>query len=454
MSGLIFRTQACLTVLLAACAALPAAAQRCVDTDTSSTGRSESEVRLPQVSGADPRLHLQDLVRMAVQRSQSLGAVRLLTEAAKADLDETRAGRLPQVYLNGSLNAVASSVGGIDQGRGTQARGGLTASASLYDAGRQTYLNNWRAKLLEAAQLGQTSAEEQVALQTVSLGLERSRYLLQAQVYSQYSRKMSCLVEALEQVVKVDKGRASELVQAQKSFQQSELSLDSTLSQFRQTENRLRRFVGDVLPPPASLSSVLVKVPDLAAMQQDVERAPEIAQLTAQASAADNYARSVVASQKLQVSLVVNGGATAGTGRNNSVVAGVNVSLPLFNATLDPGASAARKRADASFLQREDSVESRKYRLADAFESAASSFDRARQIVDILRNSERLRTFTQQQWQQLGRRSLFDVMAAEGDYFSLRVAHVNALFDGQQAVAQMWSLGQGVNQGLMPPSAN
>jgi outer membrane protein TolC len=51
---------------------------------------------------------------------------------------------------------------------------------------------------------------------------------------------------------------------------------------------------------------------------------------------------------------------------------------------------------------------------------------------------------TLQQWQQLGRRSLFDVMGAEADYYSLRVAHVNALFDGQQAVALLWSMGRGV----------
>ena len=55
---------------------------------------------------------------------------------------------------------------------------------------------------VEAARLGQLSAQDQVAFQTVSLALERSRFRQQSRVYQQYARKMSCLVEALEQIVK------------------------------------------------------------------------------------------------------------------------------------------------------------------------------------------------------------------------------------------------------------
>jgi adhesin transport system outer membrane protein len=55
-----------------------------------------------------------------------------------------------------------------------------------------------------------------------------------------------------------------------------------------------------------------------------------------------------------------------------------------------------------------------------------------------------VRTATFQQWSQLGKRSLFDVMAAEGDHFSLRVAYVNALYDGYQASAQLRSIGGGL----------
>jgi outer membrane protein TolC len=55
-----------------------------------------------------------------------------------------------------------------------------------------------------------------------------------------------------------------------------------------------------------------------------------------------------------------------------------------------------------------------------------------------------VREYTLQQWQQLGKRSLFDVMAAEDDHYSLRVSYVNALFDAQEANALLQSLGGGL----------
>jgi len=35
-------------------------------------------------------------------------------------------------------------------------------------------------------------------------------------------------------------------------------------------------------------------------------------------------------------------------------------------------------------------------------------------------------------------------MGAESDYYSMRIAHVNALFDAEQVVAIIWSQGRGV----------
>lgn len=421
---------------------------KCTDADAGAVQRPQADPRVPSPSGADPRLQLQDLMRMAKERSHALGAVRVLVEAAKSDYQEARAGSLPTVSANGSLSGSGSTIAGRSQSTSTQARGVLNVGAPLWDAGRQTYLANWRAKLMEAAELGQAAAEEQVALQTVNLAIDRSRYMVQAQVYSQYSFKMACLVEALEHIAKVDKGRVSELVQAQKTRQQTEMTFEQTLAQLRIVENRLRRFVGEVLPPPASMSSVYVKLPDTQAILRSFERAPDIAQLSANALAQENLARSVSAGQKPQVSWFVSGEAQGGTAKATGVSAGINIALPVYNAAHAPAAYASRRRADAAFLQKEDSLETRRYRLLEMEELAKASFDRARQLVEILRNSDKLRVFTQTQWQEMGRRSLFDVMSTEGDYYNMRISHVNAVFDGQQAVASMWSLGQGVEQGL------
>ena len=134
--------------------------------------------------------------------------------------------------------------------------------------------------------------------------------------------------------------------------------------------------------------------------------------------------------------------------RSGSLQMGVSINIPL----LDPGSAyatdSARKRAQAAELQREDALVSRRYRVAQVYEQTESAFDRAYRTAAVLRDSELVRNYTLQQWQQLGRRSLFDVMAAESDHYNLRIAYVNAMHDGQQLNAILLSLGRGITEWL------
>ncbi|UXH76860.1 TolC family protein [Roseateles amylovorans] len=432
---------------------LPAWAQnpppsRCSDDAAlPATQTAAKDAALLESGTADPRTQLQELVERALNRSKAVGAVRLLAQAAEADLAEAKAQRMPTV----TLGVTGSHVGTILPGNGPdtrqsglQGRGTLSVTAPIYDSGRITKLTEWRAQLAEAARFGTSNAEEQLALQTVSLALDRGRYQLQAQVYTQYVRKMACLVEALDIITKADRGRASELVQAQKSLQQADLSYEQTVSALRQTEVRLKRFVGDDLPRSATMSTVLARLPDLNEMLSDVMLAPDVAQAAANAQAQRSYAESVRAGQQPSVSLLVTGAATVGQARQQDWVGGVQVNIPIVQPGADSALTSARRRAQAASLQRDDTIEAKRYRVQEMYEAAQSSMDRSRRIVDILRNSDRVRGFTLQQWQQLGKRSLFDVMAAEGDYYSMRIAHVNALYDAQQVVAIIWSQGRGV----------
>ena len=335
-----------------------------------------------------------------------------------------------------------------------QVRASLTVSQLLYDGGRTDRLTDWRTQMAESARQGSLSVREQLALSTVALALERSRLRQHVLVYGQYVRKMGCLVEALDTIVKADRGRASELVQARKSLQQAELSQAQAQSQSRQIDVRLRRLVGDGLPGVEGLSTVLLQVPELQQLVADVERSSEVAQLSAQATAAQSYAQAVAAGAKPQLSWAVTGGARAGTGGNTGNARagdyslGLTINLPLLSPGLAPASSAAQKRADAAAAQRAEGVEVRRFRVAEVHEQTLASFDRLRRAGALLRDTDLLRNFTLQQWQQLGRRSLFDVMATEGEHYNLRISYVNALHDGQQLNALLLSLGRGVNEWL------
>ncbi|MBL8278172.1 MAG: TolC family protein [Pelomonas sp.] len=430
----------------------PTQGGRCNEDDAglSRLGRDMTSL---ETDNGDPRAALQILIDKTLSRSKALGAVRLLSEAARFDLEETRALAMPTATLSLSANGIRQSVGGTTVGSGGQFGATISAGMPLWDAGRIAKLTEWRKELAEVAQQGQRSAEEQLSLNVVSLALDRSRYVLQGQVYTQYVRKMACLVDALEIITKADRGRASELVQAQKSLQQADLSLEQTMSALRQTEVRMKRLVGEPLPPSIGMTSQLSVMPDLEQMQSDILLGADVAQAEAQARSQRSFAESVIAGQKPTVNLTSSASALLRSGgpndqRQTDIGAGISVTIPILQPGAQAQASAAVQRYRATVLQRDEAIEAKRYRLLEMNEVGVSTLDRARRIVEILRNSDRVRASTLQQWQQLGRRSLFDVMAAEGDYYSMRVAHVNAMFDAQQVVALIWSMGRGVSTPL------
>jgi outer membrane protein TolC len=417
-------------------------------------GGEEDSPRTPASAGldtpmtamaqGDPRSYLIQVADTAVQRSRSVNVAQLLEAASRDDLRDAQAAGLPQMQLNLTGGYGGSQLNSVSLSHGIEARAALQVGGPLWDWGRQKQLVEWRRQLSEAAAAGRANAAEQVALQAVSLSLDRSRYSLQAQVYGQNVRKMACLVEALQSITQLDPGRSSELVQAQKNQQQAELAHATTQDLLKSNETRLRRLLGDPLPPVASLSAVLAQLPELSLLQKDLLAAPDVTVATAQALASQRLAEATAAGQKPQVSWLGSANASAGNGRRVDYIGGVQVSVPLWRATDEPQLSAARRRAEAANAQRDETIDAKTWRLTEIHDAAGNSLDRARRIAELLRSSQQVRAATLQQWQQLGRRSLFDVMGAEADYYSLRVAQINALYDAQQAVAVMGSMGRGV----------
>ena len=440
------------TPALPSAAPAPSSNSRCISDESSDPQAVPTFRTVPATAGSAsqagagtaPRMNLLAMVRSAIHRSNAVGAAKLLSEAAAIDIDEAHAAYWPQVGISGQVGGIDAGAPGSPSVHGKQFQGGVNVSAPLYDGGHTRDMTDYRTHLAEVARFGEVSAQEQVALQTVSLALDRSRYTVEAQVYDQYARKMSCLVEALEMIVSADRGRTSELVQARKTQQQAELQRDQVLSQKRLTEIRLRRFVGDDLPPTEGIASVMLDTPALPDLLTMAARAAEIQSLDSQAAALDSYVKAVLDGQKPQLGLLVAATKSAGAGDSRSVSGGITFNWQIFNAANKYTTQAAQKRAAAARMNREDALEARKYRMAEVHEQAEHAMERAHSVIEILHNSELVRNFTLQQWQQLGRRSLFDVMAAEGDHYNMRVQYVDALYDTQQSNALLWSLGLGL----------
>ena len=287
------RTLALACLALAWLASPQALQASCVDSPSGTATKAID----PNVS----RGAAQRLVAEALSRSAAVGAARMTADAALHDTDEARAARRLQVSANAGFGPAAVRADGSTSSTLAQARAGLSLSQLIADGGRTDRVVDWRDRLAEAARLGWIGSQEQVALNTVSLALERSRYLQQAEVYAQYVGQMDCLVGSLRQVVDADRGRLSELVQARKSMSQAELSQEQAASQGRQAEGKLRRMAGDALPDADALLGLLLQVPDLGPLQADVLRSTEIAQLDAQAEAARQKSNAI--SQRIATAL-------------------------------------------------------------------------------------------------------------------------------------------------------
>ena len=390
------------------------------------------------------RRTLRELIDRARERSRAIGAGRLLAQAAQSDLEDVQAAARPQSTLKLGAGWAGSNATAVDTRNGLQASAGLRLGAPLWDGGRIGFLGDWRRRLLDAAQLGVGETEEQVALQTVSLALERSRQAAQARVFSQYAAQMQCLVGSLQDIVAADRGRASELAQARNALGQALLQAEQSVAAMRQAEIGLVRLAGAPLPQQLDLAGALAPPPAPASVLADAARGRAILQLDAQAQALESYAQAQAAAQGPQLSWGVTLAKTLGSGNPAAWAAGVSLDLPLLNPGGDPSVSAARERAAAARMQRDDALESLRQRIAEHAEQLDAARARAQRVDGMLADSERVRDATWLQWQQFGRRSLFDVMSAEGDLYGLRAARTNALHDAQQAAAQIWSQGPGV----------
>lgn len=404
----------------------------------------------PAVAAAD----LRQLLQAAFERSQALGAARALADAAVRDVDEARAALRPQAAFSVSGASALARSDGQFSSSALQGGASVSLSQTLWDGGRSQALIDWRQQLAEASRLQLLSQQEQLALTAVQLALERQRLQAHEQVYAHYVNQMVCLAAALQAIVDADRGRASELLQIRKAQQQAELQREQTRSQRVQAEIRLQRLVGDVAVGSGALGQALQALPTLPELLDQAGRATEVVAAEAQTLAAGQLARSVAAANRPRISWQAaaghnrSAGGTLGSQHGAQLSVGLSLSVPLTDNGSAAATDAAQARALAAQAQLADLLDNRQARVRELHEQARSALDRAERLQTVLATSEQVRQATLLQWQQLGRRSLFDVMSAEGEHVSLRLNQVNSLLDAQQLGATLRSLGPGLLAGL------
>ena len=413
-------------------------------------------VEMPDAAAArQGRSQLVSLVRDALAESADVRSAEHAGRAAGFDLQQTEAARRPQVGLSGQGGVGQTRNGSANPGAGATAALGLSAGAVLYDGGKLDRLVAYRRDLVAAGGSGVEVARERVVREAVLTALERNRYRAQYKAHQQHVAKLACLTASLEQIVARDRGRASELLQARQSLRQAELARDEAQAVLRQTDARLRVWVGDRVQPWAVIGAPLATLPTPGEVDDQVPEGAELRQLRQQAQAQARLAEASAAERAPQVRWELGANTRRDPALPSRQSSGWNAGLAL-NYTIDDGGSvqaatqAALERTQAAQRALEAGLTERRRQAATLHDAARSALQRAGRYADILRDSNRLRDATYEQWARLSRRSLFDLISAETEHHQLRLAQVGAYFDGLGASLQLRSVGAGVLPWLSP----
>jgi len=432
-----------------------------------SLNRTEDELPRPiaPVSAAQLARALEPLraaATAAVFRSPSVREAAAGVRAAAQDVREAQAARAPQLtvevssrYTQAAANSAAQSL------RGTPY---YIANASLpvYDFGRISAQIDNRLAASDAQDERLRGVYESVAGDTVLALVELARSRALMIVTDRYLDRIGQLAKMITELIREDRGRAGELTQVQSRLLQASAARSAIESRLRETEISLARLLGDdaqakLLIEEASRAEVMSAVlppPALEPLLAGIDRHPIIRQLMAETEAQAQLAKSLGSARLPQINVVagrtpINPGATT----QYLDFAGVTMNVPLYRGGGDVAAERGAREREISVRERREQTErDLNARIRLSHQNTISQLARADEYAQLLQISDRVRQDFYEQWSQVGRRSLFELLYAEGEHHSLRLAWINSVHDSLAAQMRMRAEGGSLTEWFSLPS--
>lgn len=406
---------------------------------------SLSQYQSAHAEGADDtwRALLQPAVARALARSPERARSQAAEAASSAELSGALGQRLPQLRATGNSNSKAWGANAdavSTQGHALR----LEMVTPLYDGGgRQASIRGQR-HLLEAAGETREQVSLDLAWSVVSLLVELGKQQAIIELASDYQVRMTDLVSRLSEIVRADPGRASELTQARARLLQAQAAVDAARSGQRDAELGLASLLGDSGVPSAVLRNpALLPVP-LAEWLQHIDAHPAVKASAALSSTARAQADAAWAQRLPQLSWVVGKPLESDNlGREKPWSTHLSMSWAAF----DGGQARAARQASLHRSQMADedqrlALQQLEYQLREAHQAAQVAVQRAQLYERLSEESAQIRQAFFEQWYQLGRRTLLDVLASETDHFSNRQIAVASRFEASAAVLRgYWRAG-------------
>lgn len=379
-------------------------------------------------------------VQLAAERSPVVKRALAEQLASQADIDEAKGQRLPQIDV--ATQSESIEFGSGDRGSANEQSFSVNMTTPIFDWGRIRKTIESRSYLASAAGLALEAELETSAFDVTSNLIELGKQRIIVDISQKYVDRMAELVKMLQGIVVVDTGRVSELTQARARLLAAEASRSTAESKARDIEINLRKMIGDRALPPLPRSAYWnLRLPELDWLLAESAAHPVVQQAQAQAKSADLEAEVVRSSSLPQLNWVV--GKTIGEdafGREPAWQTNLSMSWAAFRGGSSRAAErAARQRAEAGRQSAEQQVQDLEYRIRAANHDAMSLIDRAELYRGLSLETDKVRKAFYEQWYHLGRRTLLDVLIAEGDHYNNQVNEIVNRFDGYGAVVRQYA---------------
>ena len=353
-------------------------------------------------------------------------------EASRFDIDEVKGQRWPQLQVG--VASPSATFGGGTNDSARDAIGNVQLTTPVYDWGRISRTVESRTETANAAREQMLQVRQQVAYDTVNALIELRRNQQAMLLSDAYVGRMTELVEMLAEIVKSDRGRDSELVQARGRRLQA-------LADPRPGGGENAR--GRDQPGQAGRrrgQAAVAAAPGARRWSTSRRRSrprPNIRRCARPGPrpGGDLYAKSVHASRYPQLNWVVSKTTQQDTyGNSQPWATGLSVQ---WNAFQGGSAAAAERaafgRAQAGEEKAMAATRDLEYRLRTSAQQRDAALSRAEEYTPLIKDSDRVRKIFFEQWYHLGKRTLLDVLIAENDHYNNQIAQVNSRYDGEAA---------------------
>lgn len=403
--------------------------------------------KLPPVPEVTVRSLMLDAVAIAARRSPSISQAHAEWEASQYDVDEARGQRYPQVQLGGSTKSF-----GAREGDGYSNRGGLNfnMTTAIYDFGHISKTIDSRKDLSRASEHRLASEVDDNAYQVCANMLELAKEKLILEINRVFVLRMQTLVGMLAEIIKVDRGRASELTQAQARLLQAKAAEYSAAARVNDIEINLRKLVGSFVEPLPAALYLQMPVANLDELLGSARYSNEILKADAEAKAAELSAQATQAANMPKLNWLVGKNMMEDSfGNESRWQTSLGVTWNAFQGGSGRASErAAHARANASLQKKEQLLLDSENDLRRAHLDALTNYDRASQYKKLSYESAQVRQMFFEQWYHLGKRTLLDVLITENDHNNNQVAEVTSQYDAYQAVLKMHSAAGTLNQWL------